>query len=196
MFGIYSNQRISEAERKILKDGPDDVNWYSVVFNTAFDDKRLFEVREDIEIPKKDDDDGVLLFMQGGSMVYFKTVDKDVGDEEASSILKVCNFLLDKFDKSVDVYVLCPHDASICISDEFKVPGVRLFFASFASKDGDEIVERLEAKLDRGEEFTYSDSIDHMLLPYSGSENKEVFQEKFKRYMKKVEEVGNLKNED
>lgn len=73
---------------------------------------------------------------------------------------------------------------------------MRIFFSSFASDDGEEIIERLEAKLDNDKEFTTSDSIDHMLLPYSGYKDKDDFQEKFQRYMKKIDECGALKQVD
>lgn len=33
MFGIYSNQRLTENERKILYEHPDDYNWYIDVIN-------------------------------------------------------------------------------------------------------------------------------------------------------------------
>ena len=58
MFGIYSNQRLSENERKILKSNPDDYLWYAIMLNVFFHDDNCFQVREDIEIPQKEDDDG------------------------------------------------------------------------------------------------------------------------------------------
>ena len=69
MFGIYSRQRLSENESKILKSNPDDYNWYYVMLQTLFEDDRFFQVREDIEVPKKEDDDGVVLILEGGDVV-------------------------------------------------------------------------------------------------------------------------------
>lgn len=195
MFGIYSNQRLTDNERKILDMHPDDYNWYCVVMRVAFNDERFFQVREDIEVPEADDD-GVILMFQGGDVIYFRTVNEDIGDEEYESIMKVCSFLKDKFNRQIDVYLLCPPDIGLCVSHKTGVSGVRIFFSSFASDDGEEIIERLEAKLDNDKEFTTSDSIDHMLLPYSGYKDKDDFQEKFQRYMKKIDECGALKQVD
>lgn len=106
MFGIYSNKRLTDNERKILDMHPDDYNWYCVVMRVAFNDERFFQVREDIEVPEADDD-GVILMFQGGDVIYFRTVNEDIGDEEYESIMKICSFLKDKFNRQIDVYLLC-----------------------------------------------------------------------------------------
>ncbi len=194
MFGIYSNQRLTENERKILDRHPDDYNWYCVILGAAFKEDRFFQVREDIEIPQAQDDDGVILMFEGGDVVYFKTEKEDISDEKYQSIINVCSFLKNKFGSSIDAYVLCSHNVEWNLQQKKGGSGIRIVFSSFASDDGEEIIERLEAKLDRNEQFTTKDSIDHMILPFSGYNNREEFQKKFKRYMKKVDECAALMN--
>lgn len=53
MFGIYSRQRLSEKESKILKSNPDDYNWYCVMLQKIFEDDRFFQVREDMKFQKR-----------------------------------------------------------------------------------------------------------------------------------------------
>lgn len=183
MFGIYSNQRISAAESKMLCQNPDDYNWYCVYVNTIFRDRRFFQVREDIELPQSEDDNGVVLMFDGVDVVYFKTLDGDATENEVKSIMEVCSYLKDTFKKPIKAYVVCPSDAKI---DVEKIEGegdITLFFSLLKNDDGEEIIERLETKLKNHEQFTISDSIDHMLLPYTGFKNKAVFNEKFNHYM-------------
>ena len=100
------------------------------------------------------------------------------------------------FNRSIDVYVLCPPDIGLCVNHKNGEGGVKIFFSSLATDDGEEIIERLESKLDNGEEFTTNDSIEHMLLPYGGYKDKDDFQKRFQQYMKKVDECGALKQVD
>ena len=190
MFGIYSNMRISEAESKILKHNPDDYEWYCVIVNTIFRDKRYFQVRGDIDLPQAEDDDGVVLMFQGGDVVYFKTIDGDVTDEEMKSVYDVCSYLEDMFKRPIKAYVVFPSDGKVK-SDGIDGDGnVTMVFSTLKNDDGEEIIERLEKKLKNHEEFTISDSIDHMLLPYGGFKNKKVFAEKYEHYMQLVNEYG------
>lgn len=190
MFGIYSNQRLSKAESNILKANPDDYNWYCIYVQTIFKDNRFFQVREDIELPQSEDDDGVVLMFQGGDVVYFKTLDGDVTDKELQSVYEVCSYLEGLFNRHIKAYVVFPPDKDVKVD---KIEGdakVTIIFSTLRNDDGEEILERLESKLKNHEEFTYSDSIDHMLLPYTGFKNRNVFDEKFENYMNLVEEYG------
>lgn len=190
MLGIYSNQRLSEAESKILKGNPDDYEWYCIYLNVIFRDRRFFQVRQDIELPQGEDDDGVVLILQGGEVVYFKTLDCDVTDEEVQAVYEVCSYLEGLFNRPIRAYVVFPPDGEVKAE---KIDGegkVTIVFSTLKSDDGEEIIDRLEAKLRNHEEFTYQDSIDHMLLPYTGFKDKEVFQEKYKKYMALVSEYG------
>ena len=190
MFGIYSNKRISKAESKILKNNPDDYNWYCMYAGIIFNDKRFFQVREDIELPQGEDDDGVLLMFQGGDIVYFKTIDGDVTDEEVKSVYKVCSYLDETFNQPIYAYVVFPADCEITAEKIVCNEEITIICSSLRNDDGEEIIERLENKLKNHEEFGYSDSIDHMLLPYMGFKDKNVFQEKLKNYMALVKEYG------
>ena len=190
MFGIYSNQRLTENERKILKSNPDDYNWYSVMLRIIFNDTRFFQVREDIEVPKKEDDDGVVLIFEGGDMAYFRTIDGNISDEVVDSIIDVCSYLVDKFDRDVDAYVICPPNRTFDASEKNVELRTKIFFSSLASHNGEEIIEKLENKLKNHEEFTISDSIDHMMLPYTGYRDKKDFDEKYQHYMNLIETYG------
>ena len=187
MFGIYSRKRLSENESKILKSNPDDYNWYHVMLQTLFEDDRFFQVREDIEVPKKEGDDGVVLILEGGDVVYFRTIDGNVNDEVMDSIIEVCSYLVDKFDRRVDAYVVCPTNRTFDVDEKKVELRIRIYFSSLAIHNGEEIIERLENKLKNHEEFTISDSIDHMLLPYTGYQDKKAFEEKYQHYMNLIE---------
>ena len=190
MFGIYSNQRLSENERKILKSNPDDYNWYCVMLNVFFKDYGFFQVREDIEIPQKEDDEGVLL-MSDGKIIYFKTIDCDITDEVVNSILEVCTNLEDLFNQPITSYVLYPPDCDVLFDCEKINPGKNVIkFCTGSNQNGEKIIDRLEVKLKNHDEFTISDSIDHMILPYIGFKNSDVFEKKYENYMKLIEEYG------
>ena len=194
MFGIYTNQRMSEAERNILNQHPDDYNWYCIYLWSLFKDQRFFQVREDIELPQSEDDNGVVLMFQDGDVVYFKTIDGDADERVIQSTLKVCLYLEDLFKRDITAYVVCPSDAKI---EAEKVEGegnVRILFSLLKNTNGEEIIERLESKLKNHEEFSIPDSIDHMLLPYMGFKNKRDFKKKFKQYMDLVNEYGGCNN--
>ena len=184
MFGVYSNKRLTENERAILHLNPDDYEWYMVVLGQIFKDHRHFQIREDVELPQNEGDDGVLLMFEGGNPVYFKTLEDDLSEEETESIYGVCSFLEEKFDRPVDAYVLCKPDCKVCVSKFGFCRGkIRIFFSFIGATDGEEILERLEAKLKNNEKFTVEDSLDHMLLPFTGYKNKAEFEEKYARYM-------------
>lgn len=188
MFGIYTDKRITKQESRILKDNPDDYNWYCIYMQTVFRDGRFFQVREDIKLPQEENDDGVVLMVQGGEIIYFKTLDRDVNSEEVESIFQVCSYLEKKFHQPIKSYVVMPPDCEVK-TDKIDGDGeITIVFSKLGNDDGEEIIERLENKLKNHEEFTYSDSIDHMLLPYTGFKDKKVFMEKFRKYMALVEE--------
>ena len=190
MFGIYSNQRISEAESKILKSNPDDYNWYCMYVGTLFKDKRFFQVREDIELPQSEDDKGVVLMFQGGDIVYFKTLDSDVTDEEVKSIYEVCSYMQNLFNHPIDAYVAFPPDATVEFENIVGKGEITIYFSTLQCDDGEEIIERLETKLKNHEEFSIADSVDHMLLPYIGFKDRKVFDEKYDEYMNLVREYA------
>lgn len=188
MFGIYSNQRLSENERRLLNSNPDDLNWYRVIAQAIFKDHRFFQIRQDIELPQKDDDNGVVLMFEGGDVVYMKSIDGEVTQKEVDSINEVCTYLADKFKRPIKAYVPCAPFEQLDFDIEKNSREVIMMFSFINVDDGEEIVDRLETKLKNHEEFTIHDSIAHMLLPYTGYKDREVFYEKFNHYMKLVEE--------
>ena len=70
MFGVYSDKRLSKKEQEILNSNPDDYNWYCVIVQGIFKDRRFFQVRDDIELSQ--DDKGSVLVFEGGDIVYIR----------------------------------------------------------------------------------------------------------------------------
>ena len=66
----------------------------------------------------------------------------------------------------------------------------KIVFSAIKSDDGEEIIEKLEEKLDSNQKFTFEDTVDHILLPFTGYNDKDVFEKKFKHYMNKVNANG------
>ena len=190
MFGKYSNQRVSKEESKILKDNPDDYNWYCIYMRTLFKDDRFFQIRQDIELPQDEDDDGVVLMVQGGDIIYFKTIDCDVTNDEVQSVYEVCSHLQKTFNHPITAYVVFPPDGEITADSVDGKGEITIIFSTLKSDDGEEIIDRLESKLKSHEEFTIPDSISHMLLPYNGFKDRKVFDEKYENYMALVKEYG------
>ena len=190
MFGIYSNKRLTESERNVLNSNPDDYNWYCVIVQSIFKNGTFFQVREDIKLPQKEDDNGVVLFFEREDVVYLKSIDGEVADEEVESILEVCKFLLEKFGRPITAYIPCRPFEKINVDVVKDCSDITMIFSYIKVDNGEKIIERLENKLLRNEKFTVPDSIDHMLLPYTGYKNKEVFEEKFKHYMGLIESFG------
>ena len=191
MFGIYSNQRLTERERKILYEHPDDYNWYMVVLSQIFNDPRFFQVREDIKLPQSEDDDGVVLIFDDGEVVYFKTIGGEVRKRDVESIIEVCSFLEDQFNQPIVAYVVCPTEFwDVDIESMDCYCKFKIVFSAIKSDDGEEIIEKLEEKLDSNQKFTFEDTVDHILLPFTGYNDKDVFEKKFKHYMNKVNANG------
>lgn len=188
MFGIYSNQRLSENERRLLNLNPDDLNWYYVIVQTIFKDRRVFQIREDIELPQDDDDNGVVLMFEDSDVVYLKSIEGEVTQDDFQSITEVCTFLADEFKRPVSAYIPCAPFKDLDFDVEKNGREITMFFSCLDVDDGEEIIERLENKLKNHEEFTIPDSIEHMLLPYRGYKDRDVFHEKLRHYRQLIEE--------
>ncbi len=188
MFGIYSNQRLSENERRLLNSNPDDLNWYCVIVQTIFKDRRVFQIRQDIELPQDDDDNGVVLMFEDSDVVYLKSIEREVTQDDFQSITKVCTFLADKFKRPISAYIPCAPFKNLDFDVEKNGREITMFFSCLDVDDGEEIIDRLETKLKNHEEFTIHDSIEHMLLPYRGYKDRDVFYEKLHHYRQLIEE--------
>ena len=186
MFGVYLNKRLTKKEQELLNSHPDDYNWYCIISRCIFKDSRWFQVRDDIELPQEDDNGSVLIY-EGGDIVYVKSIDGEITDDEVESISKACEFLYDKFNRPIKGYIPCAPFKDINVDVERNGKDITLFFSYINVNDGEKIIERLENKLKNHEKFSISDSIDHMLLPYTGYANKEDFYEKLHHYNELVE---------
>ena len=189
MYGCYSNIRLNENERKILKDEPDDYIWYKCVLSKVFQDNNNFEVRQDIEIPQDEDDDGVLLMVDDGSLIYFKTLEGNFDNIQAEKVSKVCSFIENTFNCPFKVYVACRTNFCINHDDDFGISS-NVYFARIYAAVAEKIVDELESKLVANEEFTISDSINHILLPFLSYKDKDVFEEKYAHYMDLINSYG------
>lgn len=190
MYELYTNQRISDEERKILHQHPDDYLWYGVIIGKLFDKHQRFEVREDIKLPQKEDDDGVVLIFEDGTVTYFKTSIGIMTDEDYKTMKKVCKYLLKKFKQPIDVYIACSPNSKINFSELPYDYDIKVTYSSIPIKKGDEIIEKLESKVKNHEEFSIMDSIEHMLLPFIGCENQKNFMKKYTQYMKNVKKCS------
>ena len=183
MFGCYSNNRLSEQEKKILKEEPDDAIWYSTLLRCLFKDNRSFQIREDIKVPKKDDDDGVLLMMEDGTIVYFRTSHGIFDNEEYNYLIGICSWIVNKFHCPLNVYMACDSEPEISFDAGDEGVDAKIVLSRFFTGKNEKTLDRLIHKLENKEEYDYNDSVDHMLLPYGGYKNKEIFDKKYAYYM-------------
>ena len=163
MFGYYIDKKFSDKETKILENEPDDYIWYMIINASLFKDSRFFEIRDDIKIPN--DKDGRVLIYEKGDIVYSKTIDQKDSDEEIKEIKKSCSYLADLFEDHIDAYIA--HTAN-CKTDMV---------------NGEEIISKLENKIKNNESFNTDDSVDHILLPFIGSDDLKSFNKKYEHYM-------------
>jgi hypothetical protein len=179
---LRPEKRDFEEIKNILFGGSDNAIFYKIVLAFVFKDFGSFEVRRDIEIPKKDDD-GVALSFDDGRIAYFKIQSGQLSDEEYESMLDVCYFLQDRFGGSIDAYVLCPPEIEIMPYGGIIRDDVTLRLTALNKYDGVEIVDELETKRRNKERFTFQDCVHHILLPYMGYRDKDVFLPKYQHYM-------------
>ena len=186
MFGYYTNKRLSENESKLLHSNPDDYNWYMVIIQSLFADNRFFQIREDIKLPQSEDEDGVVLIFEDESVVYFKTANEDITNEVQNSIFDVCYFLKTRFNKPIKAYVACKPNIQLC-ADEISVKNdVQICYSSIENRVGEKYIDDLDKKLRRKKKFNVDDSFHHILLPFVNYRNRDAFQEKYQRYMNRV----------
>lgn len=181
MFKRNNRTGLKEMQ-DILFGRSDDKMVYKSILAFVFNDFASFEVRKDIEIPKKDGN-GVVISFNDGRIVYFKIQDNELCDNEFESILEVCYFLQDKFGGPIESYILCRPEIELRGYDGIKREGIRLELRTLKHLDGDAAVEMLENKRKNKEKFTFQDHICHILLPYMGYEDRKVFLPKFQHYM-------------
>ena len=188
MIGYYTNIRISKKESKILYEDPDDYIWYSTIVKALFNDHRFFQVREDIKLPEKEGENGVVLFFEKGSLVYLKTLNRDIDNKEYKDIWDVCTYLYNTFNQPVTAYIAYSPYCDVNITENYEGDElIKVIFSYFGEFNGEDIIERLSYKLKHKQEFNTSDSISHMLLPFTASKDMDVFKEKYADYMNMIE---------
>lgn len=176
-------KRNFEEMTNILLGGNDNTIFYKVALAFAFKEFGSFEVRRDIEIPKKDKDCGAAISFDDGRMGYFKIQSDQLGDEEYESILGVCYFLQSLFGCPIDAYVLCRPEIEIRPYGGIVCDDIALRLTSLNNCNGDEIVDELESKRKNKIRFTFQDCVHHILLPYMGYGDRDVFLPKYQHYM-------------
>jgi len=141
-------------------------DFYLIVLACVFSDFGSFEVRYDIDIPRKPFEDGVVLVFDEGRVAYFKTQENDMSDDEFEFILNVCYLLQDSYGCRVDAYVLCYPNVELRQYDNIEREDILIHLASLRSCNGDAVLDDLIKKCEEGCEFTFEDHVNHILLPY------------------------------
>ena len=168
--------------KTILFGRSDDTIFYKIIIPFVFKEFKSFEVRHDIEIPL-DDFEGTILSFNNGKFGYFKIQSQDLNDEEFKTILKVCEFIKEKYESEVESYILCEPEIDLKEFSGCENKDIPLNVRSLKNYDGDAVVEMLENKRKNKEKFTFHDHVCHILLPYMGYEDKNEFLPKYQHYM-------------
>lgn len=186
MFGKFRLEEKKEVKnvKNILCGGSDDKIYYKVILSCVFNDFNSFEVRRDIKIPKEGD--GVVIAFDDGRIIYFKTQQNQLSDEEFESILEVCYFLQDRFGGTIEAYVLCYPEVEFRVYDGIERDGIAIVLNRLNGFDGDATLAMLEAKLKNREKFTFQDYVDQILLPFMGCKNRSEFLPKYQHFMMEI----------
>ena len=156
------------SSKNILCGGDDDKIFYKAAMAFVFDEFESFEVRKNIRIPKKEDDDGVVLIFDDGRIAYFKTQSNQLTDGEFESVLRVCYFLQDTYGGSIEAYVFCRPEVEIRSYGRIERDGIALILSTLRDFDGDAVVCMLENKRRNQEKFIFQDYVCRILLPFMG----------------------------
>lgn len=108
---------------------------------------------------------------------------------QAEKVSKVCSFIENTFNCPFKVYVACRTNFCINHDEDFGISS-NVYFARIYAAVAEKIVDELESKLVANEEFTISDSINHILLPFLSYKDKDVFEEKYAHYMDLINSYG------
>ena len=178
---MFNNRELKDNFKEIFWQDKDVKSYCMIILAFVFNVIDSFEVRNDIEIPNKCDDDIILLF-NNGRIGYFKIQSDDVTDELFDSILNVCYHLQDKYGGRVDAYILCDPGIELKSCDSICRDNILIHLTSLKYSDGDLILEKLKSKLINDEEFTFEDKINNILLPYMNYNDKNEFEYKLQKY--------------
>ena len=157
--------------------------FYNVMMSPGFNIHSPFEVRHDIDFPKKEELGGVVLKFIGGGAAYFKIQTEMPSQEEVQSIFEVGLFLQESFGDYVVLNILCMPDIEI---RDIKVISNEHFgtdFLSLRKLDGIEVLDSLIDKLENNTDFTIDDHILRIFLPFAGRKNEDEFECKYSKFL-------------
>lgn len=164
--------------------------FYNVMMGPGFNIHSPFEVRKDIDFPKKDELGGVVLKFIGGGAAYFKIQTEMPTPEEVQSIFEVGLFLQESFGDYVVLSILCTPDIEIRDIEVVSNDYFGTDFLSLRKMDGIKVLDSLIDKLENNEDFTIDDHILRIFLPFSGRKNEQEFECKYSRFLDLYDESG------
>lgn len=169
---------------KLDKAGADENEFfYNVMMTQGFNIHSPFEVRKDIDFPKKDELGGVVLKFIGGGAAYFKIQSQMPSEDEVQSIFEVGQFLQESFGDYVVLSILCTPDIEIRDIGVLYNNYFETEFLSLRKNDGIEILDSFIDKLENDREFTIDDHILRIFLPFTGRNNEEEFECKYLKFL-------------
>lgn len=161
--------------------------FFKKLINNTYGIYSPFEIDETVDFPKKDELGGVILKFIGGGATYFKIQTEMPSEEEVKSIYEVGLFLKENFGTYVLIKVLCcPHIEIYDINVEI-YPDMDMDFASMRKSYGDEALEILTRKLEKGMDFTEEEHFIRFLLPFMGRRDEEEFSLKYAQFQELAE---------
>ena len=164
--------------------------FYNVMMGQAFNVPSPFEIRKDIDFPKKDELGGVVLKFIGSGAAYFKIQTEMPTEEEVRSIFEVGQFLYESFGGYVVLKIVCTPDIEIRNIQPLSDDHFDTDFLSIRKLDGIEVLELLIGKLENNEDFTIDDHILRIFLPFTGRKSEEEFECKYSRFLDLYAESG------
>lgn len=168
-----------------VSDSEDEV-YYTVMMNHFSSVYSPFEVCPDIDFPNKEKIGGVVLKFIGGGAAYFKVQREMPGKEEIRDVIKVTEFLREKYGEYVVVRIMCePHieirDIDLADFD------CDVTYVSSRKNDGDECINALISKLEHGERLTAEEYILSFNLPFMGRRDEEEYRLKYSIFLELFE---------
>lgn len=157
--------------------------FYNVMMSHGFNIHSPFEVRHDIDFPKKDELGGVVLKFIGGGAAYFKIQTEMPSPEEVQSIFEVGLFLQESFGDYVVLSILCTPDIEIRDIEVISNDYFSTDFLSLRKVDGIGVLDSLIGKLENDEDFTIDDHILRIFLPFVGRKSEEEFESKYSKFL-------------
>ena len=171
----------------------EDEFYYWIIMNLVFNNFSPFETC-DIDFPHKKELGGIVFKCIASGAIYFKIQEEMPSEKEINSVVEICRFLNEEIGGYVTARILCkPH---IEIND-IKLPkdeNIRITYTSSRKSDGDAIIEILNEKLDKKEDFDIDDFRLRYILPFATYKTEES-EEKYLKLLSKLKDC-NLKLPD